>query len=221
LDRRLVDLRFLDGVEKVEHVPYPTGDQFWVRFNRPMDFGKIQDIVKKHGYVMVKFANVPSKLPRALAEVLWDGVNYVIAKKISGWSKFTSSLGFEPEGIAKIATDLHGPYQIFIATDEEGVQILYEYLGLKYVPPPPPPKPAAPAKPPAPAVARPIQPVAPRPATLVAPATAKPSPASPAPQSKPVAQQPVPQTAAATSTAQAQPQPPTTTTDLVNPDRVP
>ncbi len=204
MERRLVELRFLDGVEKVEHVPYSTGDQFWVRFNRPLDLAKIHDVVKKHGYVMVKFANIPSKLPRALAEVLWDGVKFVIAKKISGWSSFTSSLGFEPDGIAKIAKDLHGPYEIFIATDEDGVQVLYEYLGLKYVPPPPPPKPVAQAKPAAPAVAKPDQPVAPRPATPVAPATAKPSPPSSAAQPKPVGQQqPAPPTAKAQQTAAA------------------
>jgi len=154
LERRLIELRFLDGVEKVEHVPYPTGDQFWVRFNKPLDLGKLEEVVKKHNYAMVGFANVPSRLPQRLAEVLWDGVTHVITKKISGWSKFKASLGFEPEGIAKIATDLHGPFQIFITTDEEGVQVLYEYLGLKYVPPSPP-TPAAPAKPVIPVATKP------------------------------------------------------------------
>ena len=138
LERRLVELRFIEGIEKVEHVPYRTGDQFWVRFNSPLDLGKLENLVNKHGYIMVRFATLPSKLPRGLSEMLWDGVTHVIAKKMSGWSKFTSSLGLEPEGIAKIADDLHGQYQIFIATTEEGVQLLYEYLGLKYVPPAPP-----------------------------------------------------------------------------------
>jgi hypothetical protein len=146
LERRLAELRFVDGIEKVEHVPYPTGDQFWVRFNRPLDIGKLEDIVKKHNCLMVRFANLRSKLPRGLAEMLSDGVTHVIAKKMSGWSRFTSSLGFEPGGIAKIANDMHGHYQIFMATEEEGVQLLYEYLGLKYVPPAPP-KSDAPTKP--------------------------------------------------------------------------
>ena len=149
LGRRLVELRFIEGIEKVEHVPYPTGDQFWVRFNRPLDFAHLKDLVKKHGYVIVEFAKLPSKLPRGLSEMLWDGVTHVIARNMSGWSKLTSSLGLEPEGIAKIALDLHGQYQIFIATTEEGVELLYEYLGVKYVPPAPPP-PVTPAKPAAP-----------------------------------------------------------------------
>ncbi len=174
LQRRLVELRFVDGIEKVEHVPYPTGDQFWVRFNRKLDFGKFEDISKKHGYVMVNFASLPAKLPRPIAEILWNGISHVITKNMSGWTKFTANFGFEPDGIAKIATDLHGPYQIYISTQEDGVQILYEYLGLKYTPPVPPPKPITPAKPSVPAAVKP-SPSTPRPASPSASVTVKPT----------------------------------------------
>jgi hypothetical protein len=186
LGRRLVELRFIEGIEKVEHVPYPTGDQFWVRFNRPLDLAHLKDLVKKHGYVLVNFAKLPSKLPRGLSEMLWNGVTHVIARKMSAWSKVTSSLGLEPEGIAKIAHDLHGQYQIFIATTEEGVELLYEYLGVKYVPPAPPP-PVTPAKPVVPAAGKPAPVVAspPTPAAQVKPPTAgqasQPALAHPAP----------------------------------------
>lgn len=173
LVRRLVELRFIEGIEKVEHVPYPTGDEFWIRFNRPVNLGKLDGIVKKHGYLMVSFARLPSKLPRGLSEMLWDGVTHIIAKKISGWSKFTSFLGFEPEGIAKIANDLHGRYQIFMATQEEGVQLLYEYLGVKYTPPAPPP-PIAQPKPPTPPAPKPT-PAIPRPAAPTTPAKSVPA----------------------------------------------
>jgi hypothetical protein len=183
--RRVTELRFVDGIEKVEHVPYPNGDEFWVRFNRRLDIRQIEEIAKKHGASLVKFGGLPSKLPRPLAEILWDGVSYVIVKKISGWTKFAASLGFEPDGIAKIAADAHGPYQIFIGTQEESVQILYEYLGLKYVPPAPPPKPAAPAKPPVAAAGKPVlaaprstAPTTPPKPTLAVPATATPPKAS-------------------------------------------
>jgi len=194
LQRRVTELRFIEGVEKVEHVPYPGGDQFWVRFNLSLDYGRIEDIARKHDCVMVRFASLPSKLPRPIAEILWDGVSYVIAKKLSGWSKFTASLGLEPDGIAKIATDLHGPYQIFIATQEEGIQILYEYLGMKYVPPTPPPKPTPPAKSPTPPPAKPPTPSAPRPTTPAAPAATKPTaPTQPSP-TKPAEPAPAPKT---------------------------
>jgi hypothetical protein len=189
LGRRLVELRFIEGIEKVEHVPYPTGDQFWVRFNRPLDLAHLKDLVKKHGYLIVEFAKLPSKLPRGISEMLWNGVTHVIARKISGWSRFTSSLGLEPDGIAKIAHDLHGQYQIFIATTEEGVQLLYEYLGVKYVPPAPPP--VTPAKPPTPAAGK-SAPVVAKPAPPAAPAKppiasqpSQPTPAQPAPPQPP------------------------------------
>lgn len=189
LERRVNELRFVEGIEKVEHVPYETGDQFWVRFNRPLDLKKLGDVARKHGYVMVKFASVPSKLPRGLAELLSNGVTHIITKRISGWSKFTSNLGFEPEGMAKLAVDLHGPYQIFMATEEEGIQLLYEYLGMKYVPPAPPaPKPAAPVKPATPPVAKPIQPTAPRPAAPATPSVATPSPEGQTAQAAPTMQ---------------------------------
>ncbi len=210
LERRLVELRFIEGIEKVEHVPYPTGDQFWVRFNRPLDLGKLDGIVKKHGYVMVRYAKLPSKLPRGLAEMLWNGVTHVVAKKTSGWSKFTSFLGFEPEGIAKIANDLHGEYQIFMTTQEEGVQLLYEYLGLKYTPPAPPP-PVPQLKPPTPAIPRPT-PAVPKASAPASPPAAKPRPTQPA-QPAPVQQlasQPPAATSKPADTATGQPKKDTT-----------
>jgi len=187
LQRRLVELRFVDGIEKVEHVPYPTGDQFWVRFNRKLDFGKFEDVTKKHGCFMVKFANLPSKFPRPIAEILWDGVSHVITKDNGGWTRFTAFFGFEPDGIAKIATDLHGPYQIYISMQEEGVQILYEYLGLKYVPPAPPPKPVTPSKPGVPTAVKPGA-TAPRPMPPPTPVTAKSTPPTQPTQANPQAE---------------------------------
>lgn len=180
LERRIDELRFVDGIEKVEHVPYTTGDQFWVRFNQPLDLRKLDEIVTKHGLIMVNFASLPSRLPRGLGEMLSDGVTHIITKRISDWSKFTSKFGFEPDGIAKLAVDLHGPYRIFMTTDEEGIRLLYEYLGLNYVPPAPPtPKPAALVKPTVPPAAKP-QPTASQPAT----------PATPSGTSSPAASQP-------------------------------
>ncbi len=186
LERRAVELRFIEGIEKAEHVPYPKGDEFWVRFNRPLDLAKFNDLAKKHGYVMVRFGTLISKLPRGISEMLWDGVTQVIAKKIGGWSKFTSFLGLEPEGIAKIANDLHGRYQIFMATQEEGVQLIYEYLGQKYTPPTPPPPVTQPKAPAAPTAPKPV-PAAPPHTTPPPPVPTKPQPVV---SSQPTAAQP-------------------------------
>lgn len=200
LGRRITELRFIEGVEKVEHVPYSDGDQFWVRFDQPFDMSKLSEIAKNHGFVIVPFAGLLSKLPRGVSELLWDGVTHVIGKKINGWSSFTSKFGFEPDGIAKLAVDLHGPYRIFMALDEEGIRVLYEYLGVKYVPPaPPPPKPAAPpVKPATPTAAKPVQPATPRPATP----TPAPAPAQPV-QTKMAAEQAASSTASGTGSTQA------------------
>ena len=145
LEQRLVELRFIDGVEKVEHVPFPTGDQFWVRFDHPFDMQKLEQKARNRGCRVIKFGGLLAKLPRGPSEVLWDGVTHVIVKEISQWSKFISRLGFEPDGIGKIAIDLHNSNQIFMAMNEVGIQLLYDYLGVKYVPPPPKPS-VAPAK---------------------------------------------------------------------------
>ena len=116
-------------------------------------------------------------------------------KKIGSWGKFLTSLGFEPDGIAKIATDAHGPYQIYIATSEAGIQILYDYLGLKYVAPTPPTK-AINAKPQAPTQAKPVIPVS-------TPKTVPPAVAA----SAPVQQTPQPPRPAPTPSAQPAPAP--------------
>ncbi|MGD0422038.1 MAG: hypothetical protein ABSA92_01120 [Candidatus Bathyarchaeia archaeon] len=146
LEQRLAELRFVDGVEKAEHVQFSTGDQFWVRFNHPLDMQKLQRTARDHGCSVIKFGGILAKAPRGLSELLWDGVTHVIVKEISQWSKFIATLGFEPDGIGKVAIDLHGPYQIFMAMNEAGIQLLYDYLGVKYVPPPPKPV-VAPVKP--------------------------------------------------------------------------
>jgi len=178
LEQRLPELRFIEGVEKVEHIRFPTGDQFWVRFNKQLDMQKLQQIVSDRGYRLVSFGALFSKLPRRLSEVLWDGVTHVIVKEISQWGKITSVFGFEPDGIAKIAVDLHGPYQIFMAMNEGGVQLVYDYLGVKYAPLPPPPPKAAPPKP-SPTVSK-APAVSPPPAPKPSPATV-PKPVAPAP----------------------------------------
>jgi hypothetical protein len=141
----LTEIRFIYGVEKVEHVRFSTSDQLWVRFNRPLDMQKLERIVRDRGFRLIRFGGLVAKLPRGLNEILWDGVTHVIVKEISDWGRLTSLLGFEPDGIGKIAIDLHGPNQIFMAMNESGIQLLYDYLGANYVPPPKPT--VAPVKP--------------------------------------------------------------------------
>jgi hypothetical protein len=77
--------------------------------------------------------------------------------------------------MAKIAVDLHEPYEIFIATNEDGIQLLYDYLGMKYVPPA---KPVAATVGPSPPAGKPVA------VQTAKPASSQP-PAPPTPATKP------------------------------------
>ena len=135
LERRINELRFLEGIEKVEHVTYPDRDELWIRFKRPMDLRKLAHILRVRHYELEKFGAIPSKLPLRLGELLWDGVAYVIVRQIGFFRLLAAFFGSEPEGIARIVKVLHSSQPIFIARDEEGVKILYVYLGVNYTSP--------------------------------------------------------------------------------------
>ena len=133
--RRIQELRFLPGIEKAEHVPYPTGNEFWVRFNRSIDMRRLGEVLGRGRYELVKFGSIPSKLPLKLSEPLWNGISYVIVRDIGFIGLLASLFGKEPDGVATIAKDAHSGQPIFITSNEEGMKILYEYLGVKYSPP--------------------------------------------------------------------------------------
>ena len=170
LENRVTEIRFTDGVEKVEHVRFSTSDQLWVRFNQPIDMQKLERIARDRGFRLTRFGKLLAKLPRGLNEVLWDGVTHIIVKDVSDWGRLTSLLGFEPDGIAKIAIDLHGSNQIFMVMNEAGIQLLYDYLGAKYVPPP---KPTVAAVKPATTLPKPSPPIQPASGAQTPPAATK------------------------------------------------
>ena len=129
-------------------------------------------MVSEHHYELVKFGSFPSKLPSKLDGLVWNGVAYVILRRIGFIGLLAAFFGSEPQGVAKIVKDLQTSQPIFVTTNEEGVKILYDYVGLEYTPPVPatplktgvPTKPATqlPAKPtpPRPSVAATVQPQA-------------------------------------------------------------
>ena len=176
VERRINELRFLDGVEKVEHVPYSDRDEFWVRFNHTIDLRKLAKVVSEHRYELVKFGSFPSKLPGKLDGLMWNGVAYVILRRIGFVGLLAAFFGSEPQGVAKIVKDLQTSQPIFVTTNEEGVRILYDYLGLKYTPP----APATPLKTGAPAKAVTQSPAKPAPSRPSVAATAQPQTTKPA-----------------------------------------
>ena len=179
--RRIQELRFLDGVEKVEHVPYPSGDEFWVRFNRPIDMHKLGEVLGRGRYELVKFGGIPSKLPSKLGELLWNGISYVIVKKIAFLGLLGSLFGFQPDGVATIARDAHSSQPIFITSNEEGVRILYDYLGIKYTAPQASGS-ATPSSAGTQALQKPVAPVARAPQTTQQPSASQPVQAQPRPR---------------------------------------
>lgn len=165
-------LRAEPTIRRVEYVKYPDGNEYWIALQegRRLDMTRIEAVVRKNGFRLARFGSLPSKLPKGLSELVWNGVTHVILKDFAGMDKLKGFLGFEPEGIARIAEWGHGPYQLYASRTWEGLKILFEYLGLEMPEPPPPPAPPTPTT----APAKPQ--VAPRP---VAPAAAP----KPAPQS--------------------------------------
>ncbi len=170
-----------------------SGPQLWVQFKDKMNKGELKKIAHKHGYRVVGFGAVPSKLPRGLGEMLWNGVTHIITKEHSSLSGLMGLIGFEPKGVAKVARHLHGPNDIYITDSEEGYKILCEYLGIKYEPPPPPPTPPKPA-------ATPAKPATPASTTKPPPATPSAAPAQ--------AKAPAPTPTLAQQTTPPQPKPP-------------
>ena len=140
-ERRINEIRYVDGIEKAEHVQFPDRDEFWVRFTQSMNLRRLTRVANGYHYEVVKFGGLPSFLPSRLGELLWDGVSYVILRRIGFRGLFASLLGSEPDGVAKVVKDLHSSQDIFITSNEEGVKILYAYLGLNYSTPTPPQRP--------------------------------------------------------------------------------
>jgi hypothetical protein len=192
-DEHVSILRAEPIVRRVEYVKYPQGNEYWVTFreDRRLDMRRFERIVNKHDYRIIRFGGLPSKLPKGFSELLWNGVTHVVVKEISGLDKLKAVLGFEPEGIARIAEWGHGHYQIFGAGTWEGLKILFDYLDLEMPMPPPapaPPKPAAAPPRPAPgSAARPPAPAQTQPAPATPPGqaqTARPMPSSTSPAPK-------------------------------------
>jgi hypothetical protein len=120
------ELRLLRGVKDVEIVGFPSGKELWVVLRDPIDTDGLQRASSRLGYAVVKSGSLPSKLPRSLAEMIWDGVTHVVTRHPHGWKKLISTLGSRP--VAEIARDLATGDTIYQINDSDGLAILREYL---------------------------------------------------------------------------------------------
>lgn len=120
------ELRWLPGVKDVDIVQFPSGKELWVVLRDPINLDKLHKASEALGYTLVKEGSLLSKLPRSLAEMVWDGSMYAITKHPHGWKRLKSSLGFGP--VARIAKDLATRDTVYRINDSDGLKILQEYL---------------------------------------------------------------------------------------------
>lgn len=129
-ERILEKISFDRRIKRADHVRYRGEDQIWATFRDKIDIKALEKIAAEAKFKVVTFGSIPSKLPKSLSEIVWNGVTHIITESYGSVDKLKSFLGFEPEGVAKIAVDSHGPEQTYIARTPEALRILMEYLGL-------------------------------------------------------------------------------------------
>lgn len=113
-------LRSQSGVKDVDIVEFPSGKQLWVVLRNPINLDRLGTISDSKGYMVTKRGGWVSKLPRSLAEMIWDGLMYVVTKHTHVPGKHESA--------ARIMKDLATGNTIYHAIDNDGLAILQEYL---------------------------------------------------------------------------------------------
>jgi len=113
-------LRSVSGVKDVDIVQFPSGKELWVVLRDPVNVDKLRKASESLGYRVAKRGSLISKLPRSLAEMVWDGVTYVIIGDTHSTGKQAS--------VARIMKDFVTGDIIYYAIDSDGLGILQEYL---------------------------------------------------------------------------------------------
>ena len=120
------ELRRLRGVKDVEIVGFPSRKELWVVLKDPIDSDSLQKASASLGYAVLRSGSLASKLPRSLAEMIWDGTTHIVTKHPHGWRKLISTLGLQP--VVKITRDLATGDTVCDVNDNDGLAILREYL---------------------------------------------------------------------------------------------
>ena len=113
-------LRSLSGIKDVDIVQFRSGKELWVVLRGPINLDRLRKISESLGYIVARRGSWVSKLPRSLAEMIWDGVMYVVAKHthVPGKQEFA----------ARIMKDLATGDTIYHTVESDGLRILQEYL---------------------------------------------------------------------------------------------
>lgn len=113
-------LRSVSGIKDVDIVLFPSGKELWVVLRDPVNLDRLRNASESLGYIVARRGSWVSKLPRSLAEMIWDGVMYVVTKH----THVPGSHGFA----ARIMKDLATGDTVYDAVESDGLKILQEYL---------------------------------------------------------------------------------------------
>jgi len=113
-------LRSLPGIKDVDIVQFPSGKELWIVLRDPMNLSRLRESSERLGYIVVRRSSWISKLPRSLAEMIWDGVTYVITRH--------THVPGKQEYAARIMKDLATGNTIYNIRDPDGLEILKRYL---------------------------------------------------------------------------------------------
>ena len=120
------ELRSQPAVKHVDIPQFPSGKELWIVLRDPINLEKLEKASQSLGYAVVKVGSLPSKLPRSLAELIWDGVTYVVTKNQQPWWK--PKFGPDSSSVAKIVRDLATGDTVYRADDDAGLKVLQDYL---------------------------------------------------------------------------------------------
>jgi hypothetical protein len=119
-------LRSTTGVKDVDIVKFSVRKELWVILEHPIDDERLRKAAEGSGYEVVRVGSFASRLPRSLAEMIWDGVTHVVTRHPHGWKRLWSALGSAP--VAQIARNLATEEVVYKVNDSDGLKILQEYL---------------------------------------------------------------------------------------------
>jgi hypothetical protein len=118
------ELRGHPGIKDVDVVQFPSRKELWVVLREPVNVGRLQRASADLGFTVATRGSFASKLPRSLAEMIWDGVTH----EVRG-SGGRTRLGRGGSAlVAKIAKDLATGDTVYHVNDNDGLKVLLEYL---------------------------------------------------------------------------------------------
>jgi hypothetical protein len=113
-------LRSAPGVKDVDVIQFPSRKELWVVLKDPINIDRLQSVSESLGYIVARRGSLISRLPRSLAEMVWDGVTYVITKH--------THVPGKQECSARVMKDLATGDIIYHVMDADGLEILKEYI---------------------------------------------------------------------------------------------